>query len=157
MLFETQIDGRIGSPSAVGSISHWSAERAQGRSRRPRDARHRPGEPAPRQRRRVEINLAAIDRRTGKPGNPRHRRKAAPTRGPHLTRRKQSPPPLVELRANRFPPLSNRIFVDHATDLRLCADNRNPAPESLRPITKHSDSVILRSTVRPSRRGELPW
>jgi hypothetical protein len=34
--------------------------------------------------------------------------------------------PLVKLRANRFPSLPNRIFVDHATDLPPFADHRNP-------------------------------
>ena len=40
--------------------------------------------------------------------------------------RKKPPFSLVELRAERFPPQSNSIHVDHTTDLRLFAPQRNP-------------------------------
>src|SRR5215470_9792345 len=80
-----------------------------------------------RQRFRVEIILAAIDRRTGEPGDLRDDCKTTPTRGPHLDRCKQSLPPLVELRADRVPSLPNGIRVDHAIDLRPFSAHRNPS------------------------------
>ena len=79
-----------------------------------------------RQRFCVDIILAAIDRRTGEPGDLRYNRETAPTSSPHLPRRKPSPPPLVELRADRFPSLPNCVLVDHTTDLRLFTQHRNP-------------------------------
>ena len=82
----------------------------------------------------VEIILAAIDRRTGEPGDLRHNRETAPTSGPHLARRKQSSPTLVEFRADRFPSLPNGVLVDHTTDLRLFTPHRNPRNPS------HSDA-----------------
>jgi hypothetical protein len=87
-----------------------------------------------RQRFRGQISLATIDRRTGEPGDLRHDSETAPTGGPHLDRRKQSLPPLVELRADRVPSLSNGDLVDHATDLRLFAAHWNP------PDPSHSDA-----------------
>src|SRR5207302_441449 len=36
----------------------------------------------------------------------------------------------VKRRAERFPPLSNSILVDHTTDLRLFAPQRNPQDPS---------------------------
>ena len=78
----------------------------------------------------VEIVLAAIDRRAGEPGDPRHDRETAPAGRLHLGRREQAPPALVELRADRLPAIANGIFVDHATDLRLFAEIRNPASPS---------------------------
>jgi len=87
-----------------------------------------------RQRFCVDIILAAIDRRTGEPGDLRYNRETAPTSSPHLPRRKQSPPPLVELRADRFPSLPNRVLVDHTTDLRPFTQHRNPRHPS------HSDA-----------------
>ena len=88
----------------------------------------------PRQWFRVEIILAAVYRRAGEPGNPRNLRQTAPTSAPHLARRKQSSTSLVKLRANRFPSLPNRIFVDHATDLPPFVEHRNPRQPS------HSDA-----------------
>src|SRR5712692_6777968 len=87
-----------------------------------------------RQRFPVQISLAAIDRRTGEPGDLRHDRETAPTGRPHLDRRKQSLPPLVEPRADRFPSLPNGVLVDHATDLRPFAAQWNP------PDPSHSDA-----------------
>ena len=78
------------------------------------------------QRRRVEIVLAAIDRRTGEPGDPRDDREPAPSSGAHLASRKQPPAALIERRANRFPAIANGVLVDHATDLRLFAQIGNP-------------------------------
>src|SRR5262245_57280994 len=80
-----------------------------------------------RQRPRVEIILAAIDRRSCEPGDPRYHRQSTPSGGPHLARREQSPAALVELAADRFPSLPNGALVDHATDLRLFAQIRNPS------------------------------
>ena len=78
-----------------------------------------------RQRLCIEITLAAIDRRTGEPGDFRDNRETASTSSPHLGRRKQSPPPLIKLRANRVPPQPNRPrrSCDRLTPVR---QNRNP-------------------------------
>src|SRR5271166_3811809 len=83
-----------------------------------------------RRRWRVEIILAAINRRTRQPGDVRHHRQTAPTGAPYLTRRKQSPSSLVQLRANRFPSLPNRVLVDHPSDLHPLALHRNPPSPS---------------------------
>src|SRR5262249_2487303 len=104
-----------------------------------------------RQRLRIKINLAAIDRRTGEPGNPRDAREAASTRGPHLRRRKQAPPPLVEPRAHRIPSQPNRSLIDHATDRPRFAENRNPQDLSQSDAqTPDCDSVIVRSVLSRS-------
>ncbi len=80
-----------------------------------------------RQRLRIEIVLAAIDRRAGEPGDPRDNRKTAPAGGPHLGRCEQAPPPLVEPDADRVPAILNGVLVDHATDIPLFAQIRNPS------------------------------
>ena len=91
-----------------------------------------------RQRFGVEIIRAAIDRRTGEPGDSRHHRETAPTSRPHLARRKQSPATLIELAADRLPSLPNGVLVDHPTDLRLFAPRRNP---QTRVIPTHDDGL----------------
>ena len=47
MLFDTQIKGRMGSPSVAGSTRRLSAGTSPDRSREAGDDRHRHGEPAP--------------------------------------------------------------------------------------------------------------
>jgi hypothetical protein len=78
------------------------------------------------QRLRIEVGLAAIDRRTGEAGDLRHGRKTASTRSAYLGCRKQAPPPLVQPRTHRVPSQPHRRLVDHAIDLRRFAENRNP-------------------------------
>jgi hypothetical protein len=68
----------------------------------------------------------ALDRRTDEPGDLRDNREAPSTRGSHFGRRKQAPSPLVKPGADRTPAQANRGFVDHVTDVRLFAENRNP-------------------------------
>src|SRR5207244_2339178 len=77
--------------------------------------------------RRVETVLAAIDRGTGEPGDPRDDREPAPSGGAHLASRKQPPAALIKRRADRFPAIANGVLVDHATDLRLFAPAGNPS------------------------------
>src|SRR5208283_3406245 len=79
---------------------------------------------------RIQIVLAAIDRRAGKTSNPRHDGETAPPSGSHLSRREQPPPAFVELAPNGIPAISNRAFVDHATRLRPRAEIRNPSKPS---------------------------
>jgi hypothetical protein len=79
---------------------------------------------------RIQVVLAAIDRRAGKTGNPRHDGEAAPPSSSHLGRREQSPPAFVELASNRIPAISNAVFVDHAPRLRLFVEIRNPGKTS---------------------------
>src|SRR6202035_690358 len=74
-----------------------------------------------RQRFRIEINFAAMDRRTGDPGDRRDHRETAPSGGPYLGRRKQPTSTFIEMRAHRLPALPNRSCVDHAADLRRFA------------------------------------
>ena len=78
------------------------------------------------QRLRVEIIFAAIDCRTGEPGDLRDHREAAPPGGPRLRRHKQPPSALVELCAHRLPSLPNCVRIDHAADLRRFVAHRNP-------------------------------
>src|SRR5581483_7312372 len=105
--------------------------------------------PPLRQRLRVNILLAAIDRRAGQPGDLRDGRETASTSGPRLRRREQATPSLVELRADRVPSQPNGRLVDHATDLSLFAENRNPQnlSQSDAPPPDY-DSVIVRSVLR---------
>jgi len=101
-----------------------------------------------RQRVCIEITLAAIDRRTGEPGDFRDNRETTSTSSPHLGRRKQSPRPLIELRANRVPSQPNGGLVDHATDLPRFAENRNPQHLSQSDArAADDDSVIVRSVL----------
>src|SRR5208283_2417267 len=96
----------------------------------------------------IEITLAAIDRRTGEPGDFRDNRETTSTSSPHLGRRKQSPRPLIELRANRVPSQPNGGLVDHATDLPRFAENRNPQHLSQSDArAADDDSVIVRSVL----------
>ena len=62
-----------------------------------------PANPPLRQRLRVEILLAAVDRRTRESSDLRDDGETAATGGPYLGRRKQAPPALVKLRADRVP------------------------------------------------------
>src|ERR1700757_3555754 len=103
---------------------------------------------AVRQRLGIEILLAAIDRRTGEPGDLRNARQTASTRGPYLRGSKQAPPPLIKLRDNPTPPQPNRSLGGHATHLRLFAENRNPAnpSQSVAPAADY-DSVIVRCVL----------
>ena len=79
-----------------------------------------------RQRFGAEIILAAIDSRAGEPSDLGDDRETTPTSGPYLNRCKQPPPPFIQLRAHSLPALPNRVYVDHATDLRWFAIHRNP-------------------------------
>ena len=54
----------------------------------------------------IEIVLAAIDGRTGKPGDPRDHRKPAPAGRSHLARREHPPPAFVKLRADHVPAIA---------------------------------------------------
>ena len=83
-----------------------------------------------RQRLHVEIVLAAIDRRAGEPGDPGDNPQTAPTSGPHLGSCEHSSAPLIELAADRIPAIPNGFFVDHATEIRLFAQIRNPRTPS---------------------------
>ena len=122
MLFDTQSSGRMGSPSVAGSTRRLSSGTSSGSFSLNRLAPATVAANLPlRQRLRVEIVLAAIDRRAGEPGDPRDDRETAPAGGPHLARREQSPPALVELRADRLPAIPNGVLVDHATDLMFAA------------------------------------
>ena len=76
---------------------------------------------------------AAIDGRTGKPGDPRDHRKPAPAGRSHLARREHPPPAFVKLRADHVPAIANRIFIDHPirdTSVRLDPESRRPEPPS---------------------------
>src|ERR1700726_3872623 len=88
MLFDTQINGRMGSPSVAGSTRRLSAGTSPGslsanRATTPSGAAN----PPLRQRLRIDILLAAIDRQAGEPGDLRDDRETTSTSGPHLRRR----------------------------------------------------------------------
>jgi hypothetical protein len=59
--------------------------------------------PPLRQRLRIEILLAAIDRRPGEPRDLRDDRQTGSTSALHLRRREQAPPPIVEQQADHVP------------------------------------------------------
>ena len=129
MLFDTQIRGLMGSPRMAGSTRRLSSGTSSGSvsatARRPPPAA-RAANLALRQRFRIEIVLAAINRRAGEPRYPRHNREPAPSCGPHLGSREQSPASLVELAADRVPAILNGPLVDHATGIPLFAEIRIP-------------------------------
>jgi hypothetical protein len=126
MLFETQIKGRMGSPSVAGST------RLLGAGIRPRSLSRTARRPPP-ERRTVPFGCSPASRsssprlsRASQSRNPRHCRQAAATRRPRLNCRKQPPSSFVKLRAERFPPLSNSFLVDRSIDLPPFALRRNP-------------------------------
>src|SRR5580692_11069810 len=110
--------------------------------------------PPLRQRLRVEIPLAAIDRRAGEPGDLRDDRQTSATRGPHLRRCEQASPTLVKPRADHIPSQPYRGLVDHATDLPRFAEDRNPQhlSQSDAPAADY-DSVIVRNILSMSSRN----
>src|SRR5271166_2805963 len=123
MLFDTHNSGRMGSPSVAGSRRRFNAGTRPGSlaatALRPAPARRtRPFRQVPA----VQIVLATIDGRTGKPGDTGDHRKPAPAGSSHLARREHSPPAFVELRADHVPAIANRVFIDHPirdTNVRL--------------------------------------
>jgi hypothetical protein len=133
MLFETHSSGRMGSPSGRFEEA-LQCGRETGISRGDSLAA---GAGTPhltfRQFLAIEIVLAAIDGRTGKPGDPRDHRKPALAGSSHLARREHPPPAFVKLRADHVPAIANRIFIDHAirdTSVRLDPESRRPEPPS---------------------------
>src|SRR6516162_7302748 len=101
-LFETQIKGRIGSPSVAGSTRRLSA------GIRPGSLSQSARRPPPARRTR-----------------PFGSGSASRSSSPRLIVERASPV-LIEMRAHRLPALPNRSPVDHATDLRRFAAHRNP-------------------------------
>jgi hypothetical protein len=88
-----------------------------------------------RQRTFVEVVLAAVDSRTGKPGDGAHDGEAAVAGSLHLVGSEQSLPALVELAAQRFPAQSDAVAVDHAQRIQLFAPRENPPSRSVARFT----------------------
>ena len=104
----------------------------------------------------IEIVLAAIDGRTGKPGDPRDHRKPAPAGRSHLARREHPPPAFVKLRADHVPAIANRNFIDHAirdTSVRLDPESR--CPELTRRTPAHRDLLIVRGGLRRRHKSSI--
>src|SRR5271168_4359429 len=151
MLFDTHSSGRMGSPSVAGSRSASMRARDRDLSRDSLAAGAGTAHLTFRQFLAIEIVLAAIDGRTGKPGDPRDHRKPAPAGRSHLARREHPPPAFVKLRADHAPAIANRIFIDHAirdTSVRLDPESRRP--ESTRRSPAHRDSLIVRGGLTAS-------
>ena len=72
MLFDTQIKGLMGSPRMAGSTRRLSSAQALDQFRQRPAPATRAANLALRQRLRVEIVFAAINRRAGEPRDPRH-------------------------------------------------------------------------------------
>jgi hypothetical protein len=152
MLFDTQIKGRMGSPSIAGSTRRSSAGTSPGSfaqsARRPPSARRdRPfgsGSTSRSSSPRLIFERASPVILETIASPPQTAVRTSP-------RRKQSSPPLVELRANRFPSLPNGVLVDHVTEIRLFAARRNPKARVTH--APYCDSVIVRGApsvnVRP--------
>ena len=101
------------------------------------DRRVPPAAGAPRaaiaQRRRFDIAEPAPDRAARQARQLGNRREAAMARRQNLTGGKHAAPALVELRADRSPPRTNRLSVDHARPLQPPQHSTEPRPpESLR-------------------------
>jgi len=63
---------------------------------------------------RIQVFQSALDGAARQPRDPGDRRKTSPSGSPSLARSEQSSTALVALRAVRFPPLPNRLSIDHA-------------------------------------------
>ena len=143
MLFDTQIRGRMGSPSVAGSTRRLSSGTSSGSVSRHRPAPATSAAHLPlRQRLRVEIVLAAIDRRAGEPRDPRHNRQTAPACGPHLAAANNRRPRSSSLLADRFPAHIEwrpRRSCNRHTPVRRKPES--PLTELFRPMTIELDPI----------------
>src|SRR5271165_3672565 len=89
--------------------------------------------PAFRQRHGVEVFLSPTDRRARKPRDLGNRLQTAPSCRTDLAGCEHPPTALIELRADGFPSLPNRLRVDHA-DLHTA---EAASQESCRPESHH--------------------
>jgi len=135
MLFDTQISGRMGSPSVAGSTRRFNSGTSLGSlsatALRPPPARRTwpfaSGSASRSSSPRLIVERASPVRRetTARP---------PPTSGPHLGGREHASAPFIELAADSVPTILNGFLVDHAIDVRLFAQIRNP------PTPSHTDA-----------------
>ena len=144
MLLETHISGRMGSQGRrIDEPRKFGNEAGINLGDSPTPA------PARRtclgKRFRIQIVLAAIDRRAGKTRYPRHNGQTAPPTGSHLGCRKQPPPAFVELAPNGVPAVSK-------SRLRRSCTSRTPVRQSGIPagqvIRHRRNSVIVASVLK---------
>ena len=150
MLFDTHSSGRMGSPSVAVRALQCGHETGISRGDSLAASAGTPHLTF-RQFLAIEIVLAAIDGRTGKPGDPRDHRKPAPAGRSHLARREHPPPAFVKLRADHVPAIANRVFIDHANRETIVRLDRDPDAPTRRPPA-HRDSLIVRGGLRPRPR-----
>jgi hypothetical protein len=93
--FEIVEQGRVtlGQPSGAATLTANSAERKWPR---------------------IQVFQSALDGAVRQPRDPGHRCKTSPSGSPSLARSEQSSTAFVALRAVCFPPLPNRLSIDHA-------------------------------------------
>src|SRR6516162_2932626 len=81
--------------------------------------------------RRIEVFQSALNGTARQPGDVRDGSQTTPSAGARLARCKQPPTALVPLRTVRFPPLPNRVPIDHANaDTVPHSAEESPSTES---------------------------
>src|SRR5271170_5451710 len=100
--------------------------------------------------RRIKVFQSALNGTARQPSDVRDGSETTPSGGARLARCKQTSTALVPLRTVRFPPLPNRVPIDHANAVPRRATPRNRPPPShtvAGPFTGNLDSLIVAAVL----------
>ena len=98
----------------------------------------------------IEVFQPALDGTARQPRDRRDGLKTAPSGGARLARSKQSPTAFVPFRSVRFPPLPNRLPINHAnagTLQRRAKESTSTESYGRRPATRSPDSLIIAAVL----------